>query len=108
MPDQIIMLSDPLSAPLSTWLLRNGIDPYDLLPTGTIAIEAAPAGRRIRFSVLLKGPDGRPYDVPTDAPAPAEEHTAPLCIEPPASLLGPVLPTTPADSGTTAAAEVTA
>jgi hypothetical protein len=74
-------------ADIQKWLLANGVDPYDVLAGGTVAIEdLGMHGRRIRYEHLLRDQQGNLLRS-TDSTLLCETRTAPLVIGPPASLV---------------------
>lgn len=74
-------------AAIQRWLRANGIDPYDVLAGGTVAIEdLGTHGRRIRYEHLLRNQEGRLLRS-ADGALHFETRTAALVIGPPEGLL---------------------
>ncbi|WP_307621697.1 hypothetical protein [Streptomyces sp. V3I7] len=67
---------------MADWLRANGIDPRDVPIEGPIAIEHG----RIRYAALLHDEAGRRYQDPSTGHAAREVRSAPLVVEPPASV----------------------
>ena len=72
---------------LMSWLRANGIDPADIPPGHTVAIETGPGGERtIRHTAYLRSAGGLCYLADpdnVDAGAATEERAVPLAVEPP-------------------------
>lgn len=73
---------------LQRWLVANGLDCYRVFLPAPISVVPAAVGRRIRYSAILTGPDGRPYPR-GDADPLTEERTTALLVDPPAVLRQP-------------------